>query len=140
MNSTRSTQTTRRPPLNWLLILGLGALPLAVGLGRHLDLPALALVGLVTLAWVLIAGLARIGRPVMTLALAGLTAGAYAIVLSALITPMTSGRLQGPVAEPFAIIPVLVVPTIWGLGAGFIALALQRLLTPPSDHHARRLP
>ncbi|MEX5270694.1 hypothetical protein [Kocuria sabuli] len=139
MTDRPGTCPRTRPAVNWLLVLGLGALPLLQGLVRHLDLPALIgapaaaamLTVLVTVAWVAVVGWGRVPRPVATLTLAGLTAGIYTIVLSAVLSPLITGTLQGPLAFPLAIVPVLLVPTVWGLMAGLIALALQHLRKAP---------
>lgn len=137
-NRTEPPASTR-PAVNWLLVMGLGALPLVQGLARHLGLSALmgastaaaVLAVLVTVAWVAVVGWGRIPRPVVTLTLAGLTAGSYTIVLSTVLSTLITGTLQGPLAFPVAIVPVLLVPTVWGLVAGLIALALQHLRGAP---------
>ena len=139
MTNRTEPPASTRPVVNWLLVLGLGALPLVQGLARHLGLSALMgasaaaalLVVLVTVAWVAVVGWGRVPRPVATLTLAGLTAGIFTIVLSAVFSPLITGTLQGPLAFPIAIVPVLLVPTVWGLVAGLLALALQHLRGAP---------
>jgi hypothetical protein len=37
-----------------------------------------------------------------------------------------TGRLQGPLAMPFTILPVLLTNAFWGLLAGLIALLVRR--------------
>ncbi|MCC3301607.1 hypothetical protein [Arthrobacter sp. zg-Y895] len=67
----------------------------------------------------LVLGLAAIGliRPLMRISGFDLPGGQWVL----------TGSLQGPVALPIAIIPILVINTIWGAGAGLLALAVQYL-------------
>ncbi|ALU39013.1 hypothetical protein AS188_03790 [Kocuria flava] len=133
-NSADSSPTTR-PAVNWVLVLGLGAValvrPLAriTGAAEGLGAPAgpLLLTGLVTLVWVGVAGLGRVPRPVLTLVLAGLLYGICVIPLSAVLSTVLTGTVQGPVAVPIAVVPVLLTNALWGLVAGLLALAVQHV-------------
>lgn len=133
-NSADSSPTTR-PAVNWVLVLGLGAValvrPLAriTGVADALGTPAgpLLLTGLVTIVWVAVAGLGHVPRPVLTLVLAGLTYGICVIPLSAVLSTLLTGTVQGPFAVPFAVVPVLLTNALWGLVAGVLALAVQHL-------------
>lgn len=121
--------------LRWPLVLGLGALALvrpAVSvlesqLGVE-DPPAvpIAITIVVTVIWVAVVGLRRITQPVLTLLFAGLTYGVLAIVLSGVLSLSLDNELQGPLANPVAIVPVLVINALWGLGAGALAWLVQR--------------
>ena len=121
--------------MNWLLVLGLGAVALVRPLARitgatdSLGTPTgpLLLTGLVTLVWVGVVGLGRVPRPVLTLVLAGLAYGIYIIPLSAVLSTALTGTLQGPVATPIAVVPILITNALWGLLAGLLALAAQHL-------------
>ncbi|GAA4287035.1 hypothetical protein [Georgenia daeguensis] len=123
------------PPVSWPLVLGLGAIalvrPLAriTGADEPLGAPAgaLALTVLVTVVWVAIVGLGRVPRPVLTLTLAGVAYGLAVIPLSAVASTTLTGALQGPVAVPFAIVPILVTNAAWGAVAGLLALAVRSL-------------
>ncbi|WP_413450398.1 hypothetical protein AA0Y32_06980 [Georgenia phoenicis] len=122
-----------RSQLNWVLVLGLGALalirPLARinGLADAIGSPAgpILLTVLITGAWVAIVGLSRVARPVITLTLAGLAYGVYVIPLSAALSTMLDGTLEGPVATPLAIVPLLATNAAWGALAGVLALGVQ---------------
>lgn len=131
MTSPMRTSPPVRPGLSVKLVLGLAAIGLIRPLMRisGFDLPGgqWVLTGLVTLVWVGMAGLGRVRRPVLTLLLAGLTYGLYIIPISAVVSILLTGSVQGPVALPIAIIPILVINTIWGAGAGLLALAVQNL-------------
>lgn len=127
-----NTTTSLRP----LLVLGLGALALVrplVSIAKdQLDVsgsPAVPII--ITLAvsavWTAAVGLSRTARPVLTLVLAGLTYVVLAIVLSAIASPILTGGLQGPLATPIAIIPVLLTDGLWGAAAGTLALLVRRL-------------
>ncbi|MEV5763436.1 hypothetical protein AB0L34_02500 [Micromonospora sp. NPDC052213] len=121
--------------LNWPLVIGLAALALVrplfsiVGLSDVLGKPAtpLILTIAITSAWVLIVGLSRVREPLLTLVAAGLTYAAAAILLSAVLSPILTGELQGPLAMPFAVIPLFVTNMMWGLIAGGLAVLVRRL-------------
>jgi len=122
-------------PLQWPLILGLGALalirPLVSIVESQLgvtDPPAVPIIITVVISaiWIAVVGLSETPRPVLTLLLVGLTYAVLAIILSGILSPILTGELQGPLAQPFAIIPVLLTNAIWGLIAGGLALLLQR--------------
>lgn len=126
------TQTT---PLNWPLILGLGALALIRPLVRIVESqlgienqPAvpIAITLVISIVWIAVVGLSTNPQPVITLVLVALVYGLLAIVLSAILSPLLDGALAGPLANPIAIVPVLVTNILWGLVAGGLALLLQR--------------
>ena len=114
-------------------MLGLGAIalvrPLAriTGADESLGAPAgsLLLTLLVTAVWVAIVGLGRVPRPVLTLTLAGLVYGLAVVPLSAVASTALTGTLQGPIAVPFAIVPILATNAVWGAVAGLLALAVR---------------
>lgn len=128
------TFTTRLRHLNWSLILGLAALALIrplfsiVGLSDLLGKPAtpLVLTAVITVAWVLVVGLSRVREPVLTLVAAALAYAVAAGILSAILSPILTGEVQGVLATPLAIVPMLITNAIWGLVAGLLALAVQR--------------
>lgn len=126
---------TAAPPVHLLLAVGLGL----VGLARPITNTVLDQIGvdpgpvvplgwtlLITLLWVAVVGLGRVPRPLLTLTLAGLVYGLSALLLSGILSPLLLGRLEGPLAHPIAIVPMLVTNTLWGLVAGALALAIQR--------------
>lgn len=122
----------RSAGLPWALILGFGALALVrpllsvVGIteavGGAVVQPLATL--LVTVVWVGTVVAVREPRPVLTLALTGLTYAAASVVLSAVLSPVLSGELQGPLVNPIALVPMAAVNVLWGLVAGLIALGL----------------
>lgn len=120
--------------LRWQLVLGLGSLalirPLTSIVEYQLDVSGPAAVPItitlvVTAVWVGVVGLAGTPRPVLTLVAAGLTYAVLSIVLSGNLSPILTGELQGPLAMPLAIIPVLLVNAVWGLIAGRAGPARQ---------------
>ena len=128
------TSTPPRP--SSLLILGLGLLALVRPLasivveqsGHELGAaPRLLLTAAITLVWVAAVGLGRAPRPLLTLVLAGLVYAVAAIVLSGILSPLLLGHLSGPLAQPLAIVPMLLVNALWGLIAGLLALGVRRL-------------
>ncbi len=126
------------PParLSPLLVLGLGLIALVRPLasivveqsGHELDaVPRLLLTAAITLVWVAAVGLSRAPRPVLTLVLAGTVYAVAAIALSGILSPLLLGHLAGPLAQPLAIVPMLLVNAVWGLIAGLLALGVRHL-------------
>jgi hypothetical protein len=124
--------------LHWRLIVGLGALALirpvmnVTGLMERLGGPfgPILITVLISLAWLAIVVLVRIREPLLTLVFAGLAYGVFAILISAILSPMLLGQLTGPIANPVAIVSVLVTNAIWGALVGLCALALQAMTRP----------
>lgn len=121
--------------LRWPLVLGLGAFGLvrpvlnitgvAEDLGKPLT-PVLATIG-ISLVWIVAVGLARVAEPVLTLVFAGIAYGVFAIIVSAILSPILLGELHGPLANPASIVGVLAVNALWGLITGLLALGVRRL-------------
>lgn len=137
--STSSTPgAADRPPLPWLLILGLGAVALVrpllhiTGLSSAPGVAAGAVAVSATLVisviWIAVVVLARVQRPLLTLVLAGLTYAVLSMLLSAVLSPLLDGELQGPFAHPIAIPAVLIVNLIWGAITGAVAAGLRRVI------------
>lgn len=122
----------QRPHPRAPLVLGLGLLPLTVGLTRIVGLPDLlgpaggpaALVALVTVAWVAIVGWGRVPRPVATLTLAGVAAAAYIAVFGAVVLLM---RGEASPVMLVGLVPIFAIQTAWGFLSGLLALGVQRL-------------
>lgn len=125
--------------LHWPLIVGMGALALVrpflniVGLMEQMGgaIGVVVVTLLISLVWVLIVVGANIRQPLLTLVFAGMTYGVFAILLSAILSPLLTGQLQGPIMNPFAIISVLVTNAIWGAALGLITLIIQRMRRQP---------
>lgn len=123
--------------LNWPLVAGLTVVALVrplfsiTGLDDALGKPAtpLVLTALISVAWILVAGLTRVREPLLTLVAVGLAYAVASILLSAILSPILTGHLQGPPAMPIAVVPVLVTNAIWGAACGVLALGLRRLRT-----------
>src|SRR5690606_3566377 len=98
-------------------------------LGGTTESPVLAwgLTIAITVVWVAVVGFGRVARPLLTLVLAGLVYAVLSILASGILSPIMTGELQGPLAMPIAIIPVLLTNALWGLIAGALALLVQRL-------------
>ncbi|MEZ4614763.1 MAG: hypothetical protein R2867_04495 [Caldilineaceae bacterium] len=120
--------------LHWPLIIGLGALALIrpllniVGLMDGLGRPfgPLLVTALISLAWLSIVVLSRVRRPFLTLVWTGIAYGVFAMLLSAVLSPILRGELMGPLTNPIALLSVLITNAIWGGAVGLVALALQR--------------
>ncbi|PZT69140.1 hypothetical protein DN402_18350 [Streptomyces sp. SW4] len=94
-------------------------------LGRPLT-PLLLTLG-ISLAWILVVGLSRVPEPVLTAVAAGVGYALAALVLSAVLSPLLTGRLQGPLAQPQALLPLFLVNGVWGAVCGVCALGVRRL-------------
>jgi hypothetical protein len=121
--------------LHWPLVLGLGALALVRPLVRIVidptgmaDAPAAAITIsiLISVVWIAVVGWTNVDHPVLTLVCAGVVYGVLSIGLSAVLSPILTGQLRGPLAMPFTIIPVLLTNAFWGLVTGLIALVVRR--------------
>lgn len=126
--------------LIWPLIIVLGILglvrPLAriVFEGAQLPTPviALSMTLLVTIVWmagcwVLGLGLSRAANPLLGGIATGLVYAIGAIVLSAILSPILLGHLEGPLSNPFAIVPMLLTNAVWGAIVGGLALVVRRI-------------
>ncbi|MGD7789123.1 hypothetical protein ACQCX2_12450 [Propionibacteriaceae bacterium Y1700] len=121
--------------LNWILVLALGLLALIrpvvniiedqLGVDNGPAVPVVLTV-LITVIWIAVVGLGGQRHPVLTLACAGVTYAVLAITLSGILSPILGGELQGPLADPIAILPMLITNLVWGMAAGALALVVQR--------------
>jgi hypothetical protein len=120
--------------LNWPLAIGLGAIALIrplfsiTGVNDVLGTAptAIGLTALISLVWILSVALTRVAQPFLTLVFAGLAYGAYAIIVSGVLSPILDGRLEGPLTNPFAFVAVLVTNAIWGALCGALALLVRQ--------------
>lgn len=131
-------RSANRPPtpssgsVSWPLVILLGVVALARPLARITDaadsqVGVLLLTLVVTAVWVLVVGLGRTSRPVLTLTLAGVAYVVMTLPLSAVLSTVLDGSFSGPLANPVAIVPLLAVNAAWGALAGVLALGVQRL-------------
>jgi hypothetical protein len=98
------------------------------GLSERIGQPAASMTVtiLITVLWIGAAVLLRVENPVRTLLYAGMIYGVFAIVISAIASPILDGRLQEPITNPFAIVSVILTNALWGLIAGWIAAAVRK--------------
>ncbi len=116
----------------WQLAVGLGALALVrpllsiVGIAEMLGKPVVSIGStlVITIIWVWVAS-QKSEDPIKTLAATGITYGLLAIILSAILSPILTGQLQGPVLSIYGISSVLITNLIWGVVAGLLAKILQ---------------
>lgn len=81
---------------------------------------------LISVIWFSIVCMKRPHHPVIVLASSGLVYAIWAILLSAVFSPLLTGSLQGPLTNPLAIISVLLTNLIWGTIVGCLALPFLR--------------
>ncbi|MFF3497106.1 hypothetical protein ACFYWS_37915 [Streptomyces sp. NPDC002795] len=101
-----------------------------VGLSDVLGKPATPLlltVG-ITVAWIGLAARERVREPLLTLVATGVAYALIAIVGSAILSPILTGELQGPLAQPQAIVPMLMVNVAWGAFCGACAVGLREVV------------
>ncbi|MEU3020365.1 hypothetical protein ABZ635_23560 [Nocardiopsis sp. NPDC007018] len=136
MNRPPSPAPVSPPGVPWSLVLSLGALALvrplanATGVAEAVGTPW-AQVGttlLVTATWVAAVVVAHVPRPFVTLVCAGVAYGVLAILLGAVLSPLLGEGLQGPLARPVAVLPVLALNAMWGAAAGGVAVAVGATL------------
>lgn len=135
MPSVEGMNDTLVHRLNWPLAAGLAVVALVrplfsiVGLSDALGKPVtpLVLTVVISLVWILAVGLSRVREPLLTLVVAGIGYALASLLLSAILSPILTGHLQGPVAQPLALIPLFVTNALWGLVCGALALGMQRL-------------
>lgn len=121
--------------LHWPLVIGLGALALVrplmstTGLLDLLGRPAapIAVTVGISLLWLIIVVGTRVRQPFLTLVCVGLTYGVFAILLSAILSPLLTGELMGPATNGVATISVLITNAIWGGIVGVVAALVQRV-------------
>lgn len=64
----------------------------------------------------------QVEHPVIVLACSGVVYASGAILLSAILSPLLTGSLQGPITNPFALVSVLVTNVLWGVVVGCLAV------------------
>ncbi|MEU9336024.1 hypothetical protein AB0D49_23070 [Streptomyces sp. NPDC048290] len=117
-------------PLVGLLVAVALVRPLfsVTGLSDALGKPAapLLLTAGISLTWILVVGLRRDPEPLLTPIAAGVGYAVAVTVLSGVLSPLLLGRLEGPLARPYAIVPLLLTNMVWGAVCGGLALAVRR--------------
>jgi len=135
MASTDRTALRRPPARRVGLALVLALLPLTLALPRTLGesggrtdgTARLVLAVVVTALWVyVVGGRGREERPVATLVLTGMFAGCYTFLVAA-VAALTSAGAAGIVALPFLLLAMLAAGALWGVAAGGLALAVQKV-------------
>ena len=127
MTTNQAKQQTRT------LILGLGVLALIRPLMKITGLihifgseaiGSIAMIILISIAWILIVIKKRVSNPIPVLVLAGVSYAAFAIILSGILSPVLDGGLQGPLTNPIAFVSVFITNIVWGFVLGVIAAAI----------------
>lgn len=114
--------------IRWPLVIALGAFALVrpvMNIFGVMDdvkpVGPLVVTLVISVAWISVVVIIRDPRPLLTLVLAGLAYAVLAIALSGIVSPIKDGHLEGPLANPIAIVPVLCVNALWGLITGLVA-------------------
>jgi uncharacterized membrane protein (DUF441 family) len=123
--------------VNWLLVIGLSSLALIrplmsmLGLLERIGQPmaSITVTIIISIVWIAVVLQFRVDHPLKTLLYTGIAYGIWAIVISAIVSPILTGQLQGPVTNPFAMVSVILTNAIWGLITGWIATVVQRART-----------
>lgn len=77
---------------------------------------------LISVVWLGTVLFKQVDHPVVVLATASLIYAIWAILLSAVLSPLLTGSLQGPITNPFALVSVIVTNLLWGAVVGLIAI------------------
>lgn len=85
----------------------------------------LVLTVLISVIWILAAGLGRVREPLLTLVTAGVLYALATIALSGVLSPILDGELQGPLAKPVSIVPLILFNAFWGAVCGLCATWLR---------------
>lgn len=122
LSATGEAHPARRHRLRWGVILSLAVIallwPVSGLLGFDGPVRAFTIIGVTLLAWISVAGFARVARPVLSLTLAGAGYGLLYLTANAImVTPLVF----------FAWYTVAVTAGVGAL-AGLAALGIQRLL------------
>lgn len=127
------SEPTYRGLVHWPLALGLAVVALVrpvMNIFGVMDdikpVGPLVVTVLITVVWIVAVTLARVPQPLLTLVAAGIGYVVLAIAVSGIASPLKDGQLEGPLANPIAIVPMLIVNTVWGLIAGLLAIGWQR--------------
>lgn len=123
--------------VNWLLVIGLSSLALIrplmsmLGLLERIGQPmaSITVTIIISIVWIAVVLQFRVDHPLKTLLYTGIAYGIWAILISAIVSPILTGQLQGPVTNPFAMVSVILTNAIWGLITGWIATVVQRART-----------
>lgn len=123
--------------VNWLLVIGLSSLALIrplmsmLGLLERIGQPmaSITVTIIISIVWIVVVLQFRVDHPLKTLLYTGIAYGIWAILISAIVSPILTGQLQGPVTNPFAMVSVILTNAIWGLITGWIATVVQRART-----------
>lgn len=121
--------------LSWRIIFILGSVALirplfsSLGILEVIGQPfaSLSITFVISILWVIAVVWKKIPHPVLTLLSAGIVYGLFAIVISAVMSPIFTGELQGPLTHPLGIISVLITNAFWGGAVGILAAGGQKL-------------
>jgi hypothetical protein len=83
---------------------------------------------IISVVWILVAGLARLRSPFLTVLAAGAIYAVASTALSAILSPLLTGHLQGPLTNPFALVSVFGINLLWGAITGGLAWLLAQLV------------
>jgi hypothetical protein len=138
----------RLKQLQWPLMVGMASLAFVhpfmniSGLMDLLGRPSgpLFMQMLISVAWLAIVVYFNVREPVLTLTCTGVIYGVFAFILGAILSPLLTGELYGPMASlfilPFAATGILVTNALWGLAIGLIAQAIQQSIRPRKGYHS----
>src|SRR5699024_10304047 len=118
---------------NLVLILSVFALirPLMsiVGVTEIFGQPftSLTLTLIISIIWILTVVAKKMESPIITLVMTGVFYALFAIILSAILSPIKLGELMGPLTNPFALVSVFITNIIWGGMTGVISWSILKV-------------
>lgn len=125
----------RGKKINWNLVLILSVFALIrplmsiVGVTEIFGQPftSLTLTLIISIIWILTVVAKKMESPIITLVMTGVFYALFAIILSAILSPIKLGELMGPLTNPFALVSVFITNIIWGGMTGVISWSILKV-------------
>lgn len=127
--------------INWKIVIALSIFALIrplmsiIGVTEFIGQPyaSLTLTLLISIVWIVIILYKDIETPIYHLVMAGILYALFAIILSAVLSPILLGQLMGPITHPFAIVSVFMTNIIWGGITGIITWGIMKIIKKSGD-------
>lgn len=127
--------------INWKIAIALSIFALIrpvmsiIGVTEFIGQPyaSLTLTLLISIVWIVTIIYKDIETPIYHLVVTGILYALFAIVLSAVLSPILLGQLMGPLTHPFAIFSVFMTNIVWGGITGIITWGIMKTLKNLGD-------
>lgn len=127
--------------INWKIAIALSIFALIrpvmsiIGVTEFIGQPyaSLTLTLLISIVWIVTIIYKDIETPIYHLVVTGILYALFAIVLSAVLSPILLGQLMGPLTHSFAIFSVFMTNIVWGGITGIITWGIMKTLKNLGD-------